>query len=289
MAPKDDKDKGFSWTFTAPQSLFDKLDVRKRRTFFPLITENNLVGKLNAASSLSEIGRIAKERNLCDVCDMSGLDIAAAKVIVKCVAHMMYCYPKLRGRFCYVGSYSRYVERLRRLAESDEEVIREFGLQYVWQSEGAGFLGMIARDIGKSTGKGGTLASAIYTAGFADALIFDESDYGPAGYHDACKNWEYNLKTGYHPRNCGHATGVVYHEIGHMIDTICSLSANPAILALWRGRGEDRIAAELSRYATVSVSEFIAEAFSEYMSAPYPRLLAHEVAKIIKEAYSKIK
>ena len=52
--------------------------------------------------------------------------------------------------------------------------------------------------------------------------------------------------------------------------------------------GKNRITMALSRYASTSAAEFVAEGFSEYMSNPSPRRTACMIAEAIDRGYRAV-
>ena len=52
--------------------------------------------------------------------------------------------------------------------------------------------------------------------------------------------------------------------------------------------GKNRITMALSRYASTSAAEFVAEGFSEYMSNPSPRRTACMIAEAIDVSYRAV-
>ncbi len=76
---------------------------------------------------------------------------------------------------------------------------------------------------------------------------------------------------------------VVCHEIGHMVDEMCSFSFSKEGAAVLAQYSAEEIAQGLSRYATASPQECVAEAIAEVFSNPSPRKISAEIYEKIRE------
>jgi hypothetical protein len=95
-----------------------------------------------------------------------------------------------------------------------------------------------------------------------------------------------DVRSGFHPVGTGTLKGIFDHEIAHHIDELLGLSKSPEINKLFASLEHFEIEVGLSRYAAKKgIEEFIAEAWSEYLNNPNPRLLARQVGDIINQKY----
>ncbi|MCD8201946.1 MAG: hypothetical protein LUD47_07770 [Clostridia bacterium] len=96
---------------------------------------------------------------------------------------------------------------------------------------------------------------------------------------------------GFHPKGCDTIKSIMDHEVGHLIDHTYGISKNPEIRKLYNSLSKAQIETGLSSYPTSpqvlkngqGLSEFIAEAWSEYLNNTEPREIAKQVGDIITE------
>lgn len=93
----------------------------------------------------------------------------------------------------------------------------------------------------------------------------------------------------WHPPACDTLKSVMDHELGHQLDYLLGLRANPEVTQLYAAtrRREGGIAEHVSRYGNTNVAEFIAESWAEYRNNPQPREVAKKMGQIVKEAYAR--
>lgn len=90
------------------------------------------------------------------------------------------------------------------------------------------------------------------------------------------------------PVGCDTPRATVDHELGHEIDKLVGASEDDYIISLYDQMIEDDNAEEvLSGYSQTNVSEFIAEAYSEYRNNPTPREYAVKVYERLVELYNE--
>ena len=93
----------------------------------------------------------------------------------------------------------------------------------------------------------------------------------------------------FNPQGCRSISGCAFHEIGHILDKLVAVSKDKIIRRIFRQfhnkQDSSVMANALSGYANTTTSEFIAEAWSEYMANPTPRELATKVALRVIELY----
>lgn len=92
--------------------------------------------------------------------------------------------------------------------------------------------------------------------------------------------------SGHKPIGCDTSRATVDHELGHEIDKLVGASKDEYIIGLYDQMIDDGNAEEvLSGYSQTNVSEFIAEAYSEYRNNPNPREYAVKVYERLIELY----
>jgi hypothetical protein len=106
-----------------------------------------------------------------------------------------------------------------------------------------------------------------------------------------------NITSQFHPEGTNSIKAVIDHEVGHAImDSYRNVYGQTLILNngkirdtyyTARDKGKDYIKTNLSGYANVSDSEFIAEAWSEYKNNPNPREIATTVGKLLENFKGK--
>ena len=268
---------------------FSLLDSRHKRSFFKVCKKEALLEKIDLARNTDEIEAIAKKYYLCDVCELGELNLHGAIKLFKVVVELLYRYPMLRSRFCYIGSFSGYKKALAALKDRDREMVVAFGLQHLGSIESISHISKMTLGslVDMNYVGGECMASAISAFGLLDAMVLNPQSFGGYDYVRMINSLRENERQGFHPVGCNTAESVIYHEAGHMLDYLASASADSALVALYNSLDKGRIEKELSGYAASSIAEFIAEAFSEFMTSERPRALSREVSKILSEAYER--
>lgn len=104
-----------------------------------------------------------------------------------------------------------------------------------------------------------------------------------------------DVKSGWQPVGTENVASVLTHEYGHQIDNfLIANSERAAIDKLyddWKQSTKKNKdwGATLSQYADTNTSEFMAEAFSEYIHNPNPRPVAAAVGAEIEKAFERIR
>ena len=282
--------EGGSVTLVLDRHQYSLLNKRFVRQFLVLCSETRLVEMIDKASKYQELESIAKKYSLCDSCDFSDINIYGAKRALKVFVRILYKYPKLRGKFCYIGSPIGYQKKMERLASGDVEILKEFGLQYICEEKISLQLGVLMSKLAKSIvdGDDSYIAMAVSAYGLFDAVLLDSQDYEGYAYIKLVSDLKHNMIHGFSPRGCYTPESVIYHEIGHLIDYLCNLSENPRLLSYVRTLSEREVRQGLSEYATTSTAELIAEAFAEYMCNPTPREIATRIGRMIESEYKRL-
>ena len=120
---------------------YSLLDHRLRRSFMKMCSMDSLLAKIDLAGTTKELEAIAEKYYICDVSDFSKITVNGVKKTLKILVKMLYQFPKLRSRFCYVGTHSTYAADIQSLINGDTEIMKDFGLHYICDSK-------IARDLG---------------------------------------------------------------------------------------------------------------------------------------------
>ena len=242
------------------------------------------------AWSEDSLAQLVRKYGLCDVCDFSGLNISAARVLVNCAIAALYRYPLLRSRFCYLGSQKGYVALVKKLTQCDAETMKALGLQHICGAElarsfGQGLLEFMAEP---SRGTGNVLAQAVLAGGFLDGVLLDERDFSTERFREIKESLEESVRIGHFAKDCASVSAVIFHEIGHLLDSLCGVSEGAAVQEAFREGRERKIAKELSAYAATSPAEYVAEGFAECMSSGAPRRAARAVAEAIAKSYQTL-
>lgn len=267
------------------------LDVRGQRRFVMRCSEERLHEQAEEAYSLGEMRALVKKYGLCDMCDFSGLNVSAAKILINCAVTALYRYPCLRGKMCYLGSRGGYVRMLRRLSEHDADTLRALGVQHICDDALARSLGQTVGELvaEREEGDGSNiLAEAISCMGLVDGILLDEADFSTQRFLQVKEELASSVRAKHSPIGCASVSAVIYHEIGHLLDYLCGTSKDPAFAVRFEEMGKNRITMALSRYASTSAAEFVAEGFSEYMSNPSPRKTACMIAEAIDRGYRAV-
>lgn len=99
------------------------------------------------------------------------------------------------------------------------------------------------------------------------------------------KSLEDTVASGMHPTGVTTVRSVFDHELGHVVDDILKVSQSDAFVSIYRTASglPGGIAENVSIYATNNQSEFIAEAWAEFLNNPNPRPIAKSVGNLILE------
>lgn len=105
-------------------------------------------------------------------------------------------------------------------------------------------------------------------------------------------NAKYSAQYGYHPKNCTSFKSYIYHEIGHVLDTILNLHRDKDLYDICKKHSNNfkEIRSKISLYACApDLRKIIAEAFSEYIIAPNSNDLINAVGNYIDKKYDIVK
>ena len=266
------------------------INSRFERQFYNRCREDRLIGFIDYAPNREELELIAKKYGIADICIFSDINLYGIKRLLKVIVSVLYRYPRLRSRMSYLGTHSGYIGAVERLRAGDTAVLKDFGLEYICSEEMAKDLGrQLASSVEPIEAEGGNhIATAVSAFGFFDAILFDEKDYDGYAYIKMVSLLRENERSGFHPKGCSGPESVVYHEVGHMLDSMLSLSESEEFKSFYNRCSERDIIAGLSEYAASSPTEMIAEAFAEYMCSPSPRYTAKYIGELIDKKYKEL-
>ncbi len=273
------------------------LNLRSRRSFCITCGQDKILSEIENADSYVQLEAVAKKYYICDACRFADVNLDGVKTILRAVVGTLYKYPRLRSRLCFIGTFHGLQELLERLMrDGDTEVLKAFDLRFICSKQDAVKLGtmishILAKEIDHMTKEeedgDATLLATAYSIFVFYFLLFDRNDYCGKAYGEFLLNIAQNEACGYHPKGCNTADSVVYHELGHFLSNLCRLEEDSEFKGFYSGLTTKQIEQGLSRYATTSPSEFLAEAFAEYMCNPSPRPIAAKIGKLIDSAYRR--
>ncbi len=266
------------------------LSVRLKRSFFIRCGKQSLLSKIYAAEECRTLEEIALKYYFCDVCDLTEVNLLAAKRALVVIADVMYRYPKLRSRICFVGTHTAFGRTLKKLEYGDADILKQYGLQFIIpESQVSELGGFVYRKFVEATKDHSKyVASTMAVSGLMDAVLLDRNDYGSREYLKFIAFMGESEKSGYHPKGCASPEYVMYHELGHALDNLCGLSRSGEFNAYYATLNEEDIKKGLSVYAATSPREFVAEAFAEAMCNDVPRSIAAKVCELLNDRYAKV-
>lgn len=260
---------------------------RFERQFYIRCKEERMIYFIEEAANYRELEGLAKKYGLCDLCDFSDINLYGIKRMLRVIVTSLYRYPKLRQKFCFLGSHDGYMRAIDRLCMGDVSILHSFGLEYICSEKMAKDLGFFLSGLMKPMllTEESYIATAVSAFGFFDAILFDKNDYEGYAYIKMISLLRENEKMGFHPKGCANAESVVFHEIGHMLDDMCGVSVSGEFKKHFSLYSKSDIERGISEYAATSEKEAVAEAFAEYMCNPYPRPMAKWIGDFINLKY----
>ena len=267
----------------------NRLEIRRNRAFVPRRTEQSVIAAIERCKDVDEVEDIAVSNDLCDYCDFGALNIKTTAVLVKAVTRLLYRFPRLRSKINYIGSKIGYLDMLRRLKKLDREVTARLGIENIVTDYSLRELADLCTETIEGTeyngGQTNLLAQAFDMCGIVDAVIMDEEDFSGFGYMRFCRQLTASIRMGYHPRNCDDPAYIVYHELGHTLDTLCGICTSREFAEYYGGLTKSEIESGVSVYAATNEREFFAEAFAEYICSPAPRETALFMGNLLNKKY----
>lgn len=275
---------------TLSSKQYEIRNERIKREFDTEKSMEMLIKKAEDASSVSELEEIALNEGICDYCDFTALNTDAVRSFIKAVVKTLYLYPELRSILNFIGSRTGFDKTMELLYSNDPEFIRQSGLRGICYKntlpELAGALEHSLRETYEQEEETGRITAALTlnTGGLLDCVVLDEKCFGDSGYEITIKVYENEEKTNVHPKGCNGVESLFFHEFGHLLENLSGLTSSKKFCNYFKRLGEKKIAEGLSKYATMNIREFFAEAFSEYMSSESPREVSLFVMDLFEES-----
>lgn len=277
-------------TLELNEKQYTLIESRITRSFYVRCAKDKILSEIDNAGNYAFLENIAKRYYLCDACSFDGINLYGVKRLLKVIVEVLYKYPKLRSKLCFIGTHHAMERLLVKMEQGDKEILNNFNLQYICSTENAEKLGGIAHSILTRLidEHERYVATAMCAFGLLDAVLLDKNDYEGYAYLEFISGLRKNEAMGFHPKGCHTPESVVYHELGHLLDDMCGLSESPDFKAYYDTLTTGDIKYGLSEYANESPKEFIAEAFAEYMCNPKIRPIARRVGELLNKAYISI-
>lgn len=275
-------------TLELNEKQYTLIESRITRSFYVRCAKDKILSEIDNAGNYAILENIAKKYYLCDASSFDGINLYGVKRLLKVIVEVLYKYPKLRSKLCFIGTHHAMERLLVKMEQGDKEILNDFNLQYICSVENAEKLGGIVHSILTRLidEHEGYVATAMCAFGLLDAVLLDKNDYEGYAYLEFVSGLRRNEAMGFHPKGCHTPESVVYHELGHLLDDMCGLSESPDFKAYYDTLTTGDIKYGLSEYANESPKEFIAEAFAEYMCNPKIRPIARRVGELLNKAYA---
>ena len=221
--------------------------------------------------------------------DYTGIDVRCANEWNRGLAAMKNKYPEVAEQIKFVGSMQKRNELLEaelknyaknnKLTKGTKEL-----LDYV---------------LGKLNIKSNRTAESFHVAKLGNnsdeneiikivnkyAGISLNSDYYN-NYDNVIAERKRQVANGWKPVGCDTLKSLFDHEFGHQIDKLLGISKSKDVKEYFE-TNKTVISKNLSKYATVKVEEFIAEAWSEYKNNPKPREISRKIGKFIERSWKE--
>ena len=269
------------------EAFADKFDIPDFVVAKPL--------KKDGDSSIIDSIKIVKEANsyaekvLKVKADYTGIDVRCANEWNRGLAAMKNKYPEVAEQIKFVGSMQKRNELLKaelknyaknnKLAKGTKEL-----LDYV---------------LGKLNIKSNRTAESFHVTRLGNnpdeneiikivnkyAGISLNSNYYN-NYDNVIAERKGQVTNGWKPVGCDTMKSIFDHEFGHQIDKLLGISKSEDVKKYFE-TNKTVISKNLSKYATVKVEEFIAEAWSEYKNNPKPREISRKVGKFIERSWKE--
>lgn len=250
----------------------------------PIVPEAALQPKLRKVpkfGSIREAEAWIVDQHLADACSFKKIDLRIVQEWSEALAKDLETFPEARKNMQFFGSIQEQNKLIR------AKIIERIEQQYKGLGYGEETAKKLAGDYATKwmrshgyTPSSGVLAQVVPFEGYRGIAINNHmgSDYEKMQGIIAAQ-----IKKGHFPEGGGGVAAIYRHEFGHVLDVVAGIRTNAAVESYWRTLSRDQIREGLSGYATTSMAEFIAEAWSEYSSSPSPRPIAVKVGKLIVE------
>lgn len=228
----------------------------------------------------------AVDNGIVDRADYGKLSATVANETNRSLYEHLRDYPELKGSFSFVGS-----------AQVKNRAIYEAQLVYYREQALRRFPDMdpdrLAKMWAKKPRTSGEWAHAMGKSQHAtlqgwDGIAWNENFGNEKKLAALQASLKRNVVSKFHPIGGDTIKSIMDHEMGHQIDYLLDIRYDDEIKAMysqWKRAGADENA--LSRYASKSIAEFIAEGWAEYRNNPKPREIAQKIGDIIHDRYQK--
>lgn len=281
---------GSTIVLSLTESGYRQLEARGKRSFLKRCPKDKLVSMIDTAINYKSLEEIAERYSICDSADFSDLHLDAIKTALRSTVDVLYDYPRLRSKTCYIGSAQGYRRKLESLRCGSVATLKDLGIEYICSPSQVKQLGALMVELADSylVDNSSFIALAIDAFGLFDALVLDADDYKGYKYRQTLDGLKYGESSGFHPKGCDSPESAVYHELGHLLDYLCHLNSS-GMERLYCSYTRRDIERELSQYGATSAYEFFAEAFAEARCNPYPRDIANRAMLLLKDGYARVR
>ena len=281
---------GSSIVLNLTDANYRLLEGRGRRAFLKRCPKDRLISMIRSSINYRSLEDIAERYYICDTADFADLHLEAIKSTLCSVVEILYEYPLLRSKLCFIGSAQGYRRKLDSLRCGSLVTLKDFGIEYICDASQVRQLGSLMVDLADSylASRDSYIAFALDAFGLFDALVLDADDYKGHKYRQTVDDLKYSETCGFHPKGCTTPESAVYHEIGHLLDYLCHLNAN-GMERLYLSYSRRDIEKGLSEYGATNAYELFAEAFAEARCNPSPRPIARRAMDLFHSAYARIK
>lgn len=246
-------------------------------------------GSFGKARTIKEANEHAKNELKITNADYGELDVGIANKTNQALKIALDKYPALGEKLQFVGEVSRHSEIIRRAVEKYHynNMKANYGSKYD-SSSIAMCLEQIEQEMKKYEIPEDSIAMTIrvpvkgqiYTQGIS--INKNNAD----NLKEFLVNQNYLMKKGEFPEGCDSVKSAIDHEIGHLLDSMLNLRDIQRIKDIFNVEQKE-LPQKLSSYASESINEMIAEAWSEFCNNPKPRALAKEIGNLILKTYEE--
>ena len=280
--------------------------------------------EIKKATTVNEAEIIAKDLNLADTINYKGLDIDYANTINNAIYNNFQSYPEIRNFIKTLGAAQSINKEAREsfLIEHQEEIEhavkeaidRVFRVQKNLNGEFAeraiigqyGSVNKMKEAVRRKvlskfkqavSKKVNGQAFAFFRFGYSSldnirdsSGIYFNAKYGKKNKIDELL--KQCVVHNFHPEGCDTAKATIDHEFGHALHRYIKDNTKPnkyyqELVSYYDGLNWSQITDGLSSYASTNLSEFIAEAYSEYKNNKSPRKIASKVGGLLDKAYKE--
>ncbi len=233
--------------------------------------------------------------------DWDGVAVEVANEVNKTIEDYFKKFPELKEQIKFVGESYRRIDLLREryIAEKEKEFVEKLIKKSLKLSTDKIY--ELARGQALNDWKKTVQKIRISTTSVAishnienkflnnfNGISFNKNNTN--NFSNLIKMLEDNVRDKYHPVGTASVKALVDHEMAHKLDKLLDLRHDNVIIKLHRKLTTSEITEGLSKYAwnnsnSEPISEFIAEAWSEYCNNSNPRPIAKTIGKRIEELY----